>query len=425
MSSRWVPNTIEHGPGFRDSLSSIVNQFDISQGGAGLTATIFGCTGPAILVLQAAEQGGMSQGQAVSWLFGIYVLGGLLGIGLTLYYKQPICGAASLPGVAMVGIILTDFTLSQAVGAYFVSGVLVLVIGLSGIFRTVVDWLPQPIVMGMVVGILIEFAIDSIVAIQDAAVIGGLSFAGYLLFKRYLEVIPGIVGAIISGTAASLVLGEINFNQVSLELATPVLITPEFSIGAVISIAIPLTILVIAAENMQAIGVLQAADYDPPVNSMLIFSGIGGMLASFVGAHNVNVAGPMTAITAGEDAGPKEGRYVASLINGVLFATFGLVAASAASLVNAVPSSLVALLAGIAMVGVLINSLEDAFHNTTKYRYGAFFSLIISMSGITIYNIDAAFWALIGGIVVSKILEPTDWSPPEDSSSQARPTIDD
>ena len=39
-------------------------------------------------------------------------------------------------------------------------------------------------------------------------------------------------------------------------------------------------------------------------------------LMCLVGAHNANIAGPMTAICSSSEAGPKEGRYVASVVNG-------------------------------------------------------------------------------------------------------------
>lgn len=408
----WSPTeTIERGPGIRSGLADFVKYLDLNKVGAGLTAAVFGTTGPALIILDAANNGGLTNSQAVSWLFSIYTLGGILTLGMALYYKQPIMGAWTIPGAVLVGLVLSNFDIQQAAGAYFVSGILVLLIGLSGKFRDVVERLPRPIIMGMIAGVLIGFTVDIVNSIAEAPLIAGIGFVGYLVFYRYIEAVPGIVGAIVLGTGAAVWQGATAFSEVTLRIARPELIVPVFSIESVISIAIPLTVLIIGAENMQAIGVLQAEEYDPPINSMLIFSGIGGLLASFMGGHNANIAGPMTAITSSEESGsPKDGRYVSSVIGGVLFGAFGLVAAAATSVINAVPGTLITLLAGIAMIGVLINSFEESWVASGRYQYGTFFALIIGISGISLFDIGAPFWSLIGGVVISLVLEPGDWA---------------
>lgn len=408
---QWpLADVIENGPGYREGLADLGKYLNLNNSGSGLTAAIFGCTGPALIVLNAANEGGLTNAQAVSWLFSIYVLGGVITLGMALYYKQPIMGAWTIPGAVMIGAVLADFNLAQAAGAYFVSGLLVFLIGISGTFRRLVKFLPQPIIMGMIAGVLIEFTIGIITAVSNAPIIAGGGLLGYLLFYRFFPRIPGIVGAIALGSSAAIWQGMTAFSDVSLALAQPVFVIPTISINSIITIAIPLTVMVIGAENMQAFGVLQAEDYDPPINSMLVVSGLGGMVASLMGGHNANIAGPMTAITSSEESGDeKEGRYVASVIGGVLFAGFGLIAAAATSIVNAVPGTLISLLAGVAMISVLISAFEQSWAESEKYRYGTFFALIIGMSGISLLDIGAPFWSLVGGVVVSLILEPDDW----------------
>ena len=56
------------------------------------------------------------------------------------------------------------------------------------------------------------------------------------------------------------------------------------------------------------------------------------------------------------------------------------------------------------MLGVLINSLKTAFSDS-KFQMGAFFALIIGMSGISFFHISAPLWALIGGLLVSFVIE--------------------
>ena len=101
----------------------------------------------------------------------------------------------------------------------------------------------------------------------------------------------------------------------------PEFTAPVFTLDAFLAIAVPLAVLVIGAENAQAIGVLYAEGYRPPINAMTVISGLGGIAAGFIGGHNANIAGPMTAICSSDQAGEdREGRYAATVLNGILFA---------------------------------------------------------------------------------------------------------
>ncbi len=187
------------------------------------------------------------------------------------------------------------------------------------------------------------------------------------------------------------------------------MVMPTFDIGAMISIAIPLAVLVMGAENAQAYGVLLSQGYKPPINAMTVISGIGGIITAFFGGHNANIAGPMTAICSSDEAGDdKEKRYGATIVNGVLFGGFGLIASIAVAFVAGLPKHLVGIIAGLAMIGVLISSFEYAFA-TKKFRVGAFFALVIAISGVAFFKIASPFWALLGGVIASLIVEPQDF----------------
>ncbi len=152
-----------------------------------------------------------------------------------------------------------------------------------------------------------------------------------------------------------------------------------------------------------------AEGYRPPVNAMTLISGVGGMIASLFGGHNANIAGPMTAICSSEQAGEdRDGRYVATIVNGLLFATFGVFAGAAVTLVSTLPSTLIAAVAGLAMIGVLVSAFRGAF-GASGYQSGALTALVIAMSGVTILNISSPFWALLGGVLVSLAVESKDF----------------
>ena len=140
---------IEKGPGFGAGLSGLREWLGIKTASAGLVAAIFGCSGPALIVIGAANNGGLTEGQTVAWLLAIYGLGGLISLVMALYYKLPVTGAYSIPGAALVAGALGTFPFEQAVGAFLMAGAMVFILGITGLIGRVMRWLPMPIVMAI------------------------------------------------------------------------------------------------------------------------------------------------------------------------------------------------------------------------------------------------------------------------------------
>jgi len=399
----------EKGPGFSEGLRDLGAKLNVNTITAGIVATVFGCTGPALIIMNAAQKAKLSDVQTISWLFSVYFFGGLLSIIMGLYYKMPINGAYSIPGAVMLASALPLFSFNEAVGAYLIAGVLVLLLGVSGLIGKAMRWIPLPIVMAMIAGAMFRFGLGIVTSTQKAPIIAGAALIAYFAGQRLTKKISPILWSLIIGVIVAFFVGGFKFADVKITWIPPQFFVPSFSVGALFAIAIPLAVLVIGAENAQAYGVLTAQGYKAPINAMTVISGIGGIVASFFGGHNANIAGPMTAICSSEEAGPdKSGRYAATIVNGITFGSFGLFASVAVPFVKALPSDLVSLLAGLAMIGVLLSAFEQAF-SSRKFRYGAFFALVVAMSGITLLKISAPFWSLVIGVIVSLIMEPQDF----------------
>lgn len=399
----------EKGPGFSEGLRDLGAKLNVNTITAGIVATVFGCTGPALIIMNAAQKAKLSDVQTISWLFSVYFFGGLISIIMGLYYKMPINGAYSIPGAVMLASALPLFSFNEAVGAYLIAGVLVLLLGVSGLIGKAMRWIPLPIVMAMIAGAMFRFGLGIVTSTQKAPIIAGAALIAYFAGQRLTKKISPILWSLIVGVIVAFFVGGFKFADVKITWIPPQFFVPSFSVGALFAIAIPLAVLVIGAENAQAYGVLTAQGYKAPINAMTVISGIGGIVTSFFGGHNANIAGPMTAICSSEEAGPdKSGRYAATIVNGITFGSFGLFASVAVPFVKALPSDLVSLLAGLAMIGVLLSAFEQAF-SSRKFRYGAFFALVVAMSGITLLKISAPFWSLVIGVIVSLIMEPQDF----------------
>ena len=401
---------IESGPGFRTSLKHLPRHLNLPAFSYGVTAWLFAVTGPFLIYVNAAKQGGLSPAQFNSWIFGGYFICGALSIPLTLYYRQPLLAVIVIPGGVLAGVALTHLSFSEVIGAYLLTGVLVAALGFSGLVKRAMDRLPMPITMAMVAGVLLPFGLGMVRAVNEAPALSLVTFAGFLavsLARPLAQRFPPVLGAIVVGLFTATALGHADWTSMSFQIAEPLLVRPAFTLAAAAELVIPLALTVIAVQNAQGIGILQNMGYQSPVNAITITSGIGSLLVAPFGSQSVSLAGPMTGIVTNPQVGPKEGRYAAAIVTAVLWMAFGLCAPMATAISQLLPSSLISLLAGLALLEVLWRSFHVAFGE--KFRLGALFTFMITLSGIRLLNIGAPFWGLVGGTAISLLLEAEDF----------------
>ena len=341
-SERGRFRLFEKGPGFRSGARDLLKYTNGATLSSAIISTIFGCTGPCLVTIAAAQAAGFTNEETVSWIFGIYVFGGLLGMILALYYKLPISGAFSIPGATLMGTALAGYSFQEAAGAFVLAGIIVLLLGVTGLIGKVMRWLPLPIVMGMIGGCMLKFGTQIITGVNGLPVVCGLAVLAFLLVPRVIKGFPGVLAALIVGVIAAIATNSFAGEAGELAYIPPQLVIPKFNPNLVLSCSLPLAALVVGAENAQAMGVLKAQGYNVPANGMTVASGIGGIISGLVGAHNANIAGPMTAICSSQEAGPKEGRYAASFWNGLTFAAFGVVGSFAIAFVSFIPDQKIA-----------------------------------------------------------------------------------
>jgi benzoate membrane transport protein len=389
--------------------SGIHKAINLRTFSAGLVGAVVGCTGPLLIIIDSASLAGLTNEQTVSWIFACYVGGGLFGIFLSLKYRQPLCGAFNVAGVVFLGTALVQFNYQEAIGAYLITGLLLLILGLTGLVDKAMKWIPMPIIMAMIAGVLLSFAYGMMDSFKTIPWQAAIILTVYLGFRRWYAAFPPILAAFIIGIGITGLTGGINLPDISPGFSGPILYTPTFSLGAVLAISLPLLVLILGTENAQAIGVLKANGYEPPVNAITAGTGIGTMIAGIFGGHSVVAAGMMTAVCVTPEVGPKETRYGAGVINAVIFGSCGLFAGYTVYYVSAFPVAFIKLVAGLALINVIDNALRMAFGNG-KFRMGAFFAFVIAGSGVVFHNISAPFWAIIGGLLVAVFLERDDFT---------------
>ncbi|MGJ9383168.1 benzoate/H(+) symporter BenE family transporter [Salipaludibacillus sp. CF4.18] len=376
----------------------------------GFIAWLFGVTGPLLIVLNSAEIGGLSDSITTSWIFAIYIVGGFSTIGLSMYYKQPIAVAFTIPGAVLVGTTLVNHSFTDVLGAYVFTSLLLLVIAVTKSTSVFMSLIPLPIMMGMVSGVLLPFGLNIFMSVLELPLINGATLLVFLLltlYKRIGAFIPPILGAIVIGFVLLCLEQPISFNSNSFEMTVPGIFLPTFNLSTISELTIPLLVTVIAIQNAQGIAILDSLGYKAPINALTTWSGIGSLVNSFFGAHSACIAGPMTGIIADKTSGIKQYRYKSAVFMGVLWILFGLFAGFVIEVIRGIPISLIQLLAGLALLMVLKNCLVASF--ASKFQMGALFTFMITLSDFTLLNIGSPFWGMVFGISLSFIFEKNDF----------------
>src|SRR5947208_10015654 len=290
---------IETGPGFASSTKDLPSSLTLSALAYGITAWLFAVTGPFIIYVNAARQGNLSTAELNSWIFGGYFICGLLSVVLSLYYRLPLLAALTIPGGVLVATALSHSTFQEVIGAYFLTGVLITALGATGAVKKAMEWLPAPVTMAMVAGILFPFGLGIITSLEQTPLVSGMTLIAFLsvsVAKPLARRFPPVLGAIIVGLLATAALGQANWQLLTFQIAQFQFFAPAFTWSSTIELVIPLALTVVAVQNAQGIAILQNLGYRPPTNAITITSGVGSIIVAPFGSQSVCLAGPMTGI---------------------------------------------------------------------------------------------------------------------------------
>ena len=87
----------------------------------------------------------MSEAEIASWIFGVFFINGLITIAFCWRYREPLAFFWTIPGTVLVGQSLTHLGFAEVVGAYYVTGIVMLVLGLTGWVKRAMALVPLPI----------------------------------------------------------------------------------------------------------------------------------------------------------------------------------------------------------------------------------------------------------------------------------------
>lgn len=373
---------------------------------AGALAAIVGYASSFAIVLKGLESVGATVVQAASGLLAVTVGMGLLSIILSLRTRMPVKIAWSTPGAALlVASGVPDGGFPAAVGGFLIAGGLILIAGLWRPFARAVAAIPLSLASAMLAGVLLSLCLAPVKALQAMPALALPVILVWALTWRFarLYAVPAAVLA-----AALLILFVTPLPSGSMAQISPqvAFVAPAFTLGALMSIAVPLFIVTMASQNIPGLAVLNANGYRPDIPPLFVVTGLGSAASALFGGLSLNLAAITAALCAGPEAHPDpRKRYLAAIAAGVVYLLLGLGAGAATAFVAASPPLLIEAVAGLALLSsfgaALITALADE-----EERLAAVLTFITSASGLTLFGIGPAFWSLIAGGLFLMLVKP-------------------
>lgn len=386
---------------------SISKDISLSAIVAGFIAVVIAYASSAVIIFHAAQMGQLSTLQTASWLASASLGCGVVTLILSLKLKMPIITAWSTPGAALLVTALPLYSLSEAVMAYIVSAILVIIFGVTGLFQKVMQKIPMSIIAAMLAGILLQFCLQAFMQIQLQPILVLLMCITYFIAKLLLPKYS-IVLTLLVGIAIVLLQNDLAWSSISWAVAQPVWTTPTWSLSAMFGIALPLFIVAMTSQNASGLAVMQTSGYQAPESKLITYTGVASLLTAPFGSHGVTLSSITAAICTSQDCHPDASkRYIAGLSCAFFYFLFAVFAQSMVQLFALVPKAFVVAIAGLALFSACSHALKTAL-SEMQHLDAAMLTFMVTASGLTLWGVGSAFWGLCAGIALYLLKQVTD-----------------
>ena len=365
---------------------------------AGFVAVLVGFTSSVAIVFQAAQSFGATPAQITSWIWALGLGMGLCSLVPSLLLRKPVMVAWSTPGAAVLATAgaAGSFSMGEAVGAFMVCSALVILVGATRALERVADRIPMEIASALLAGVLARFGIQAFAAAQTALPLVLLMVGAYLVARR-MAARYAVVVTLVVGILWVLITGQMAWSMEPVRLAMPVFVAPQWSVSAIVSLAIPLFVVTMASQNLPGMAVIRASGYELPVSRLITMTGWASLVLAPFGAFALNFSAITAAICMGPEAHEdRSKRYTAAASCGAIFIVIGLFGALVTGLLTSFPKELVVAIAGIALLSTIGNGLASALRDE-RHREPALITFLVTLSGITLMDIGSAFWGVVAG----------------------------
>lgn len=370
---------------------------------AGIVTALVGFTSSFVVILTGLHAVGATDGQAASGLLGLCLVVGASTLWLALRHRVPVTTAWSTPGGAVLGTAGASAEgFGDAVGAFIVCALLLVLSGLRPALGRLASSIPTPVAQAMLAGVLLPLCMKAVTGLETSpgAVIPVLVvwLAGTVLIPRWAVPLTFLTAGVV--IAVHLLIDDAAALDTAAMAPHMEFTTPTFSVGAVVGIALPLYVVTMASQNLPGVAVLKTFGYDTPWKDALVTTGVGSLLVAPAGGSAINLAAISAALSADPATGvAKDLRWRNAVWSGSTYLVLAVSAAAVVALAASAPVGLLAAVAGVALLGAFGGAVQGAW-SEESLRLPAIVTFLVAASGTTFFGIGAAFWALVAGVVV-------------------------
>lgn len=384
------------------------SDWSVSAVAAGFLAVLVSYSGPLVIFYQAAQAAHMPDAMFASWVWGISMGAAVSGIYLSWKLKIPVITAWSAPGTALLITLFPGMSIHEAVGAYITAALIMLAIGMSGYFDSIMARIPKGIASGMMAGILFQFGVGAFKAVGTLPLLACSMIAAYLVLKRFFPRYC-IVLLLVFGTLMTVAMGQTRLSDVRLELVMPQLIAPAWSWASTFSLALPLVLTTLAGQYLPGMAVLKVSGYDNPVRPIIAVNSLASLAVALTGGITIAIAAITAAMCTGREAHEDPARrYIAGISNGLFYLVGGLFGGTIVLLFSSLPRELVATLAGLALLGAITANLAGVVA-AEDHREASTITFLATASGMTFLGLGSAFWGIVIGMLAYGALHRSSW----------------
>ena len=372
--------------------------FSLSAVIAGLVAVIVSYSSSIGLFVSAFSASHYSVAQSVSAMTGLYLGMAVIGAALSWRYRAPVIIGWITPGLAVIAQDGGRFTVPETVGALLASGVILTLIGYSGLYERLTRRIPGPIASALLAGVLLPFALRGAAAAAVAPLIALPMVLSYAVLRatspRYAVLgvlLVGVLAAGLSGGLHALPAGTQVWGSLSA-------VRPAFSPLAWLSLTLPITVLGLASQNLPGIAILRLSGYErTPTSPLVGGTGLLSLPLAIFGSIGLGLAAITAAICTGPEAHPDvRRRWVAGVMCAFFYAVLGVVAGAVIGSAGALPLPMIQALAGLALLGTIQNAVVVGFAEE-RWRESAALTLVVTASGLSLWGLSSPLWGLIVG----------------------------
>lgn len=362
-----------------------------------IVAVLVGFGGSVAIVISAAEAVGATQAQTSSWITVLCISMMVTSGVLSIWHRMPIVTAWSTPGAALIAT-SSGVSIEAAVGAFIFCALLLLLTALLRPLARLIEQIPTSLATAILAGVLFPFVLAVVENTSGTPMLVLPMLATFFVIRAFSPSWAVIV-TLAMGIGLSYALG-LTQPMGGFTVSQLVWISPFFDLKTMFGVGFPLFIVTMASQNLPGFAVLKADGYEAPARPIIAVTGLASLLTACFGGHTTSLAAITASICTNSDAHPdRDKRWLCGPVYAAGYGVLAIFGASLVALFASFPAALIAVVAGVALLGPFVGSLVSAFAGASA-PVPAAVAFVVTASGVGFFGIGSAFWGLCAGLLL-------------------------